>query len=127
MHLINLTFEEDIVNKKQEGVRVQRADEFLGPLLHFFSREVVDLLLVFFCISKVNHVGLHIIYALRVPQKHRGDLPVAIDKEDVPVPQMSLPIRLAQHLDDTLEPLVDVPHPDDFEVKSKALQEVSEC
>lgn len=56
--------------------------------------------------------------------KRGVDLPVAIDKEHVPVLQVSLSVQLLQHLDDTLETVVHVPHPHDFEVKSKALEEV---
>ena len=35
-HSINLTFEENVVNEKREGARVQRGDEFLGFCVHFF-------------------------------------------------------------------------------------------
>lgn len=127
MDLICLTFEENVVYNKQEGMRVQRDDESLGSLVHFCSHKVVDLLLGLSYISKANHLGLHIIYPLCVPQKRGVDLPVAIDKEHVPVLQVSLSVQLLQHLDDSLETMVHVPHPHDFEVKSKALEEVGEC
>ena len=127
MDLINLTFEENIVYKKQEGMRVQRGEESLGSLVRFCSHEMVDLFLGIFYVSEVNHLGLHLIYPLCIPQKWGVDLPVAIDKEHVPVLQMPLSVQLLQHLDHTLETMVHVPHPHDFEVKSKALEEVGEC
>lgn len=126
MHLINLTFEENVVYKKQEGMRVQRGDEALGSLMHFFSHKVVDLLLGLLYIAEVNHVSLHAIYPLCVPQKRGVDLPVAVDEEHVSVLQAPLSVQLLQHLDHTLETMVHVPHPHDFEVKSKALEEVGE-
>ena len=69
MPLINLTFEENVVYKKQESMRVQRGDEFLGSLVSFFSHKVIDLLFGLYYISEVNHPGPHVIHRLCVPQK----------------------------------------------------------